>query len=115
VLREKANGILVLPDEPLFLNVRTRIVELAARHRLPAFYGAREFVDAGGLMSYGENLASAYRNAASYVRRVANGADPALMPVAQPTRFELMVNAKTASSLGLVIPQAILVETEVVR
>lgn len=114
-LREKANGILVLPDEPLFLNVRTRIVELAARHRLPAFYGAREFVDAGGLMSYGENLASAYRNAASYVRRVANGADPALMPVAQPTRFELVINAKTAGSLGLVIPQAILVEAEVVR
>lgn len=113
-LREKANGILVLPDEPLFLNVRARIVELAARHRLPAFYGAREFVDAGGLMSYGENLASAYRSVASYVRRVADGANPALIPVAQPTRFELVINAKTAGALGLAIPQSVLVEAVVV-
>jgi putative ABC transport system substrate-binding protein len=111
-LREKAGAILVLPDEPAFLTRRALIVELAARHRLPAFYGAREFVDDGGLMSYGENLRTAYRNAAAYVGNLARGARPADLPVEQPTRFELVINLKTARSLGLAVPQATLVRAD---
>jgi len=107
-VRAKAGAIFVLPDEPLFLSRREEIVALAAVHRLPAFYGAREFVDAGGLMSYGESLRTAYRNAASYVRKVARGAPPSALPVGQPTLFELVINAKTAKALGIIIPQAVL-------
>lgn len=107
-LREKANALFVLPDEPLFLSRRARIVELAASYRLPALYGAREFVDDGGLMSYGENLRAAYRNAGLYVNKLARGAKPADLPVRQPTRFELVVNLKTAKTLGVTIPQSLL-------
>lgn len=107
-VREKAGAVFVLPDEPMFLSWRPEIVALAARHRLPAFYGAREFVDDGGLMSYGENLRNAYRNAASYVDKLARGANPGETPVAQPTQFELVVNAKTARALGITIPQSLL-------
>lgn len=111
-LREKANALFVLPDEPMFTNGRASIVELAARHRLPAFYGAREFVDAGGLMSYGENLRAAYRKAASYINKLARGAKPADLPVEQPTKFELVVNLKTAKTLGLTIPQSMLLRAD---
>ena len=107
-MREKADAILVLPDEPLFLSRRADIVALAAKHRLPAFYGAREFVDDGGLMSYGENLRSAYRSAASYISKVAHGANPGEVPVAQPTKFELVINMKTAKALGITVPQSVL-------
>jgi len=107
-LREKANAVFFLPDEPLFLTRRAPIVDLAAKHRLPAFYGAREFVDDGGLMSYGENLRTAYRNAASYVNDMAQGAKPADLPVKQPTNFELVINLKTAKALGITIPQSVL-------
>jgi putative ABC transport system substrate-binding protein len=111
-LREKANALFVLPDEPMFLSRRARIVELAANHRLPAFYGAREFVDDGGLMSYGENLRAAYRNAASYVDNLARGAKPADLPVEQPTKFEFVVNLKSAKTLGITIPQSLLVRAD---
>jgi len=104
---EKADAILVLPDEPVFLTKRALIVELAARHNLPAFYGAREYVDEGGLMSYGENLRTAYHNAASYVSKVVHGAKPGDIPVEQPTKFELVVNMKTAKALGITIPQSV--------
>jgi len=107
-VREKAGAIFVLPDEPMFLSWRAEIVALAAKQRLPAFYGAREFVDDGGLMSYGENLRTAYRNAASYIGKLAQGANPGDIPVAQPTQFELVVNAKTAKALGITIPQSVL-------
>jgi putative ABC transport system substrate-binding protein len=111
-VREKAGAIFVLPDEPLFLTRRAEIVALAARHRLPAFYGAREFVDAGGLISYGENLRTAYSNAASYIKKVAQGANPGDIPVGQPTRFELVVNMKTAKALGLTVPQSLLLRAD---
>jgi putative tryptophan/tyrosine transport system substrate-binding protein len=111
-LREKANALFVLPDEPVFLSRRARIVDLAAKFRLPAFYGAREFVDDGGLMSYGENLRTAYRNAALYVNNLARGAKPADLPVGQPTKFELVVNLKTASTLGITIPQSVLARAD---
>ena len=106
-VNEKADAIFVLPDEPVFLTKRALIVELAAKHRLPAFYGAREYVDEGGLMSYGENLRAAYHNAASYVGKVIRGAKPGDMPVEQPTKFELVVNSKTAKALGIAIPQSV--------
>lgn len=110
--RESADALFFLPDEPMFLTQRARIVELAALHRLPALYGAREFVDDGGLMSYGENLATAYRNAASYISNLARGAKPGDLPVEQPTRFELAVNLKTARALGISIPQSILLSAD---
>jgi putative tryptophan/tyrosine transport system substrate-binding protein len=107
-VREKASAIFVLPDEPGFLTRRALIVELAAKHHLPAFYGAREFVDEGGLMSYGENLRTAYRNTASYIDKLVRGAKPGDIPVAQPTRFELVINMATAKALGITIPQSVL-------
>src|SRR3990172_5629195 len=111
-LREKANALFVLPDEPMFTNGRQSIVELAGRHRLPAFYGAREFVDAGGLMSYGENLRTAYRKAASYVKSLARGAKAGDLPVEQPTKFEFVINLKTSKALGITIPQSLLVRAD---
>jgi putative ABC transport system substrate-binding protein len=111
-LREKANALFFLPDEPMFPNQRRLIIERASRHRLPAFYGVREFVDDGGLMSYGESLRSAYRDAASYVNSLARGARPADLPVQQPTRFELVINLKTAKALGLAIPQSLLARAD---
>ena len=115
-VREQAGGIFVLPDEPFFLVNRAGIVALAAKHRLPAFYGLREFVDDGGLMSYGESMRTAYRSVASYIGKVAAGGRPGDMPVAQPTEFELVVNMKTAKMLGLTIPQTVLVSAdEVIR
>jgi len=112
VLREKATAVFVLPDEPMFLSRRVRIVELAANHRLPAFYGAREFVDDGGLMSYGENLRAAYRKAASYVNSLARGAKAGDLPVEQPTKFELVINQNTAKALGITIPQSLLARAD---
>jgi len=111
-LREKANAVFVLPDEPMFLTRRAKLVKLAADYRLPAFYGAREFVDEGGLMSYGENLRTAYRNAASYLDKLADGARPADLPVEQPTKFELVINLKTATAIGLSIPPSVLVQAD---
>ena len=106
-VEQKADAVLVLPDEPVFLTKRALIVELAAKHNLPSFYGAREYVDDGGLMSYGENLRIAYRNAASYVSKVVRGSKPGEIPVQQPTKFELVINMKTAKALGVTIPQSV--------
>jgi len=115
-VREKAGAILVLPDEPMFLSWRAHIVALAAKHRLPAFYGAREFVDDGGLMSYGENLRTAYGNAAAYISKLTRGAKPGDMAVAQPTQFEFVVNRKAASALGITFPQsALLLANDVIE
>jgi len=81
-----------------------RIVDLAAHDRLPAMYQAREFVDAGGLMSYGANLPDLFRQIATYVDKILKGAKPADLPVEQPTKFELVINLKTAKTLGLNVP-----------
>jgi putative ABC transport system substrate-binding protein len=83
---------------------RDMIVELAARYRLPAMYAAREFVDAGGLISYGVNYPDLYRGAAIYADKILKGAKPGDLPVEQPTRFEFVVNLKAAKALGLTIP-----------
>lgn len=109
---DRVDALFVLPDDPVFFNKHAEIVELAARYRIPGFYWASDYVDAGGLISYGENLGESYGAAAAYVARIAAGADPAQMPVAQPTSFELVVNLKTANALGLKIPQSILVRAD---
>ena len=108
-VRDRAGALFVLGDDPGIFNQQVAIVRLAAKHRLPDFYWAREFVDAGGLMSYGENLRTDYRNAAAYVVKVGRGTKPADLPVQQPTRFELIINRKAAKTLGISLPQDLLV------
>ena len=85
-----------------------RIVGFALKSRLPSVYGSREFVDAGGLMSYGADEADSYRRVAYYVDKILKGAKPAELPVEQPTKFELVINLKTAKQIGLTIPQSLL-------
>lgn len=111
-IRAQAGALLVLPDDPLMMNVRHQLVELAARNRMPDFHWAREFVEAGGLLSYGENLRSSYVNAATYMDKVKKGADPATLPVEQPTRFELVINMPAAKERGVTVPQSILLRAD---
>jgi putative ABC transport system substrate-binding protein len=92
----------------MFVSERRGLVDLAAKNRLPAVYSHREFVDAGGLMFYGPDLADMYRRAATYVDKILKGAKPADLPVEQPTKFELVINLKTAKALGLTLPQSLL-------
>jgi putative ABC transport system substrate-binding protein len=108
----KAEALLVLPDDPLMINVRAQIVRLAEKHRIPDMHWAREFVEAGGLVSYGENLRSSYTAAAGYMDKIKSGANPAVMPVEQPTRFELVLNMKTARALGITVPQSLLLRAD---
>jgi putative ABC transport system substrate-binding protein len=105
--RARAGALTVLPSN-LFTNERRRLVALAAKNRLPAVYTSREFVDAGGLMAYGANYHDLFRRAATYVDKILKGAKPADLPVEQPTKFELVINLKTAKALGLTIPQSVL-------
>jgi putative ABC transport system substrate-binding protein len=109
--REGADAVLVFAHSFAFLN-RDRIIELAALRRLPTMYGWREFVDAGGLMSYGPNLRAILRRAASYVDRILKGAKPGDLPIEQPTKFELIINMKTAKALGLTIPPSVLLRAD---
>ena len=92
----------------VFILHRTRLADLAARSRLPAAYGVRESVEAGGLMSYGPSFLDLFRRSAAYVDKILKGAKPADLPVEQPTKFELVINLKTAKALGLTIPQSML-------
>ena len=101
-------GVLTVLSSNMFLTERRRLVDLAAKNRLPAVYQWREFVDAGGLMSYGQNFADSFRRAATYVDKILKGAKPADLPVEQPTKLELVINLKTAKVLGLTIPQSLL-------
>jgi len=106
--RNQAGALIVL-GSPFFYAQRTRLVELAAKHRLPAIYAQREFVvGPGGLMSYGTDFHSLFRRAAIYVDKILKGAKPADLPVEQPTKFELIINLRTAKTLGLTIPPSVL-------
>jgi putative ABC transport system substrate-binding protein len=105
--RARADALTVLPSS-MFNNERRRLVDLAAKNRLPAVYQWRHFADAGGLMSYGPNRPEWYRRAATYVDKILKGAKPGDLPVEQPTKFELVINLKTAKALGLTIPQSVL-------
>ena len=111
VVGAQCNGILAIEDSVLFSHL-SRIVESAARSRLPAMYAFRQFADAGGLMSYGPNTPDSFRRAAVYVHKILKGAKPADLPIEQPTKFELVINMKTAKALGLTIPQSLLVRAD---
>src|SRR5713226_8046630 len=101
-------GALTVWTTAMFVSERRRLVALAAKNRLPGVYTLREFVDAGGLMSYGHSQADLNRRAATYVDKILKGAKPADLPVEQPTKFDLVINLKTAKALGLTIPPAVL-------
>jgi putative ABC transport system substrate-binding protein len=107
----RAGALTVLPSN-IFVSERGRLVDLVAKHRLPAVYPWREFVDAGGLMTYGPNLADLHRRAATYVDKILKGAKPGELPVEQSTTFELVINLKTAKTLGLTIPQSMLARAD---
>jgi putative ABC transport system substrate-binding protein len=109
--RARAGAVLILADPMLFF-LRTRLVDLAAKRRLPAMYGLRQYVDAGGLMSYWAHQADLYRRVGSYVDRILKGAKPGDLPIEQPTRFELVINLKTAKALGLTLPQSLLLRAD---
>jgi putative ABC transport system substrate-binding protein len=107
ITRARAGALTVLPSN-MFTNERRRLVDLAAKNRLPAVYTSREFVDAGGLMAYGANQPDLFRRAAAYVDKILKGAKPGDLPVEQPTKFDLVINLKTAKALGLTIPPSLL-------
>src|SRR6266545_4304174 len=106
--RPGPSGCVLVLRDGLFLAQRTQIAALAAKSRLPVVYGFREEAEAGGLMAYGADVALMYRRAATYVDRILKGAKPADLPVEQPTKFDLIINLKTAKALGLTIPPSLL-------
>jgi putative ABC transport system substrate-binding protein len=108
---EGAEACITLADAVLW-NHRTRVVALAAQHRLPAMFQEREFVDAGGLIAYGPSVPDSFRRAATYVDKILKGAKPADLPVEQPMKFELVINLKTAQVLGLMIPSVLLFQAD---
>ncbi len=106
--REHAAALVVISD-PLFFGHRSQLAELTVWHRLPAMFHLREYAEAGGLMAYGANIHGMYRRAASYVDRILKGTKPADLPVEQPTKFELVLNRKTAQALGITFPPTLLI------
>jgi len=101
----RVDALVQFPSTMLFYE-RKRIVDLAAKHRLPSMFIAREFAELGGLMAYGASITDLIRRSATYTDRILKGAKPADLPVEQPTKFELVINLKTAKALGLIIPEA---------
>jgi putative tryptophan/tyrosine transport system substrate-binding protein len=111
IARERMNALFPL-SSPFFATERRRLVDLAAKVRLPAFYEHRDYVDVGGFISYGPNFAEIFRRAAAYVDKILKGAKPVDLPVEQPTKFELIINLKTAKALGLTIPPSLLARAD---
>jgi putative tryptophan/tyrosine transport system substrate-binding protein len=108
LVRDGADSVVILSDA-LFDSVRQTIIALAAQHRLPAMYEASEFVEDGGLISYGPNIDDMTRRSAAYIDKILKGAKPADLPIEQPTKFDLVINLKTARTLGLTIPENLLI------
>jgi putative ABC transport system substrate-binding protein len=109
--KQRAPALLVVADA-VFLRHSARIADLAAKHRLPAMHGFREVAAAGGLMSYGASMPASSRRAAVFVDKILKGAKPGDLPVEQPTKFELVINLKTAKTLGLTIPSSLLARAD---
>ena len=110
-VQKNANALITVED-PLTVDHRKQIADFAAQNRLPAIYGVREFVDAGGFVSYGAHVADLYRRAAIYVDKILKGAKPSDLPVEQPTKFELVINLKAAKVLGLTVPPSLLARAD---
>ena len=106
-----AEAIVIMPSA-MFWNERARIVGLAAKHRMPGIYPEREYADDGGLLAYGPNVPDNFRRAAAYVDKILKGERPGDLPIQQPTKFELVVNLKTANALGLTVPPSILARAD---
>ncbi len=111
IIREHPEALLLLAD-PLTISQRSRIVEFAAEQRLPAIYETSNFVDVGGLISYGPSISDQYRRAATYVDKILRGAKPADLPIEQPTKFELVINMRAAKALGIKFPDSILLRAD---
>ncbi len=111
IIREHPDGLLLLVD-PFTLSQRARIVEFAVEQRLPAIYESSDFVDVGGLISYGPNISDMFRRAATYVDKILRGAKPADLPIEQPTKFELVISMRAAKALGTKFPDSILLRTD---
>lgn len=112
IAKSKPDAMAVLADRPFLVSNRKRIVDFAAQSRLPAMYPFSEFMDDGGLVFYGPNFPEMFRRAATYVDKIIKGARPADLPLEQPTRFEFIINAKTAKALGLNIPQSFMISAD---